>query len=260
MIITFSDIQPQFKVRFLDTPDTIRGYITNPSVINSLLAFRPNPFVSTTALPSTAPKRERRKQARPGELLQAALTLFVEKGFAGTRVEEVAARAGVSKGTLFLYFPTKEDLFKALVQDTLVQSVNEGMAAVAQFEGSSAELLERLMLQWWERHGNTPASGIAKLIMSEARNFPDLAIYFRESVILPAHELIRSVLQRGIDRGEFVPMDTQLVLHSVMSPLIFLVMWRHSIAPVCPDPVLVQPLDFIRSHAQLLLRALSRSS
>ena len=91
------------------------------------------------------PKRERRKQQRPGELLEAALDLFVEKGFAATKSEEVAAKAGVSKGTLFLYFPSKEELFKAVVRENVVKTVTEGALEVANFKGSSADLLKTLM-------------------------------------------------------------------------------------------------------------------
>ena len=93
-------------------------------------------------------KRERRKQYRPGELPEAALDLFVEKGFAATRVEELAARKGVSKGTLFLYFPSKEDLFKAVVRENVVAPVTQGAAEVAQFQGSTSALIEWMMLQW----------------------------------------------------------------------------------------------------------------
>jgi TetR/AcrR family transcriptional regulator len=168
-------------------------------------------------------KRERRKQDRPGELLEAALDLFVEKGFAATRVEEVAARAGVSKGTLFLYFPSKEDLFKAVVRENVVAPVTQGAAEVAQFQGSTSALIEWMMLQWWRRYGATKASGISKLVMSEASNFPDLADFFRTEVIMPAHALVRSALQRGINQGEFRDVNVELTLHSVMSPLLFLV-------------------------------------
>jgi TetR/AcrR family transcriptional regulator len=152
-------------------------------------------------------KRERRKQDRPGELLEAALDLFVEKGFAATRVEEVALRAGVSKGTLFLYFPSKEDLFKAVVRENVVATVAQGAAELAQYQGSASELIERMMLQWWRRYGATKASGISKLVMSEASNFPDLADFFRTEVVTPAHALVRTVLQRGIDLGEFRPVN-----------------------------------------------------
>src|SRR5574343_1755930 len=100
-------------------------------------------------------KRERRKQARPGELLEAALDLFVEKGFAATRAEEVAVRAGVSKGTLFLYFPSKEELFKAVVREHIVRHQTQGAEKIARFEGRSAELLRYLMPEWWRRYGAT---------------------------------------------------------------------------------------------------------
>lgn len=199
-------------------------------------------------------KRERRKEARPGELLEAALDLFVEKGFASTRSEEVAARAGVSKGTLFLYFPSKEELFKAVVRENIVRHQTEGAEEIARFTGTSAEMLEYLMLEWWRRYGATKASGISKLVMSEASNFPDLARFFQEEVVTPGHAMIRSVLQRGIERGEFRALDLDLTVHSVLAPLLFLVTWKHSMAPCCPHPQQIDPETFIRHHAQLLVR------
>jgi TetR/AcrR family transcriptional regulator len=226
------------------------AYITNQSVIK--------PPHLNLADPLAPPKRERRKQDRPGELLEAALDLFVEKGYAATRVEEVAARAGVSKGTLFLYFPSKEDLFKAVVRHNVVAPVTQGAAEVAQFQGSSGDLVEWMMLQWWRRYGATKASGISKLIMSEASNFPDLVDFFRTEVITPAHALVRSALQRGIDQGEFRTVDVDLTLHSVMSPLLFLIMWKHSMGPCCPIHEQIDPEAFISQHAQLLARGLSQ--
>ena len=99
--------------------------------------------------------------ARLSELIEAALSLFVEKGFAATRVEEVAARAGVSKGTLFLYFPSKEDLFKAVVRETVAGRFPEWADELAEFQGDSVELVRYAMHTWWERVGMTPALVIA---------------------------------------------------------------------------------------------------
>lgn len=202
-------------------------------------------------------KRARRKEARPGELLEAALDLFVEKGFAATRAEEVALRAGVSKGTLFIYFPSKEELFKAVVRENLVRHQTEGAQEIARFEGSTPELLEQLMLEWWRRYGATKASGMSKLVMSEASNFPDLARFFQEEVVTPGHAMVRSVLQRGIDRGEFRPVELDVTVHSVMAPLLFLVTWKHAMAPCCPESQQIDPESFIRHHAELLVRGLS---
>src|SRR6478736_9643067 len=148
-------------------------------------------------------RRGRRKEARPGELLDAALDLFVEKGFAATRSEEVAARAGVSKGTLFLYFPSKEELFKAVVRENISGRFAEWNEEFAQFEGSTPDMVRYCMRVWWERIGATRASGITKLIIGEARNFPDIAAFYQQEVIVPGQGLIRRMLQRGVDRGEF---------------------------------------------------------
>ena len=135
-------------------------------------------------------RRARRKDARPGELVDAALALFVEKGFAATRVEEVAARAGVSKGTLFLYFPSKEELFKAVVRENISGRFAEWDEEIKQFQGSSQEMLHYCLHSWWERIGMTAASGITKLVMSEASMFPEIAAFYQQEVIGPGHDLL----------------------------------------------------------------------
>jgi len=202
-------------------------------------------------------KRERRKQDRPGELLEAALDLFVEKGFAATRAEEVAVRAGVSKGTLFLYFPSKEELFKAVVMENVARPVAEGIIEAENFTGNSGELLTWMMLEWWRRYGATKASGISKLMMSEAGNFPELAQFFRSNVIQPAQSLVRLVLQRGIDRGEFRAIDVDNTIYSVMAPLIFLVMEKHSMGACSGAQPSINPEQFITHHADLLVRGMA---
>ena len=204
----------------------------------------------------SVPKRERRKEARPGELLEAALELFVEKGFAATRVEQVAARAGVSKGTLFLYYPTKEDLFKAVVRECISQHVNQGLRELAQFPGSTADLLREFFNRWWTAYGNTPASGLSKLMMSEATNFPELARFYQDEVVAPMGELMRGMLNRGIERGEFRPVDVTQAAHLLIAPLNFLVAWKHSLALCCPPTLAIDPEAFVNLHAELILRGL----
>lgn len=210
-----------------------------------------------SVVPASEPhKRERRKEARPGELLEAALDLFVEKGYAATRAEEVAVRAGVSKGTLFLYFTSKEELFKAVVRENLARTVSEGASALEGFDGPTGDLLTHLMQQWWTRYGATKASGISKLIISEASNFPELARFYQDEVVTPGTDLVRRVLQRGIDRGEFREVDMHHTVHAVMAPLIFLVMWKHSLAPCCGAANTIDPEKFIAQHADLMVRGL----
>jgi len=225
------------------------GYINNPSVSKAMSTL------STSPTPPGA-TRQRRKEARPGELLDAALTLFVEKGFAATRVDEVAARAGVSKGTLFLYYPSKEDLFKAVIHETLAGRFSEWNAEFEAFEGSSAELVHYCLNSWWERIGMTAASGITKLVMSEAGTFPEVAAYYQQTVIDPGHDLLKRILQRGVDSGEFRPMNLEYAVYSLIAPMIFLLTWKHSMAPCCPPSQQIEPVAFIDSQVNLLLHGM----
>ncbi|HSI55695.1 MAG: TetR/AcrR family transcriptional regulator [Ramlibacter sp.] len=201
-------------------------------------------------------KRERRKEARPGELLDAALELFVEKGFAATRAEEVAARAGVSKGTLFLYFPSKEELFKAVVRENISGRFQEWNEEFQTFEGSSADMVRACMKIWWERVGATRASGITKLIISEARNFPDIAAFYQQEVIKPGTDLIQRILQRGVDRGEFHVHDMEYATFSISAPMIFLIMMKHSMGVCMPAGYPLDPERYIDSQVETLLNGL----
>jgi len=182
-----------------------------------------------TAPPAPPSARQRRKEARPQELLEAALSLFVEKGFAATRSEEVAARAGVSKGTLYLYYPSKEELFKAVVRESLGTKIAEGVAELGKHQGSMAELLTWMLWSWWERLGLTPAGGIHKIMMSEAGNFPELAAFYTTEVIEPSCALLAEVVQRGIASGEFRDVDPDATVMVLIGPVLHLVLHQHSI-------------------------------
>lgn len=203
-----------------------------------------------------APRRGRRKEARPGELLDAALDLFVEKGFAATRVEEVAARAGVSKGTLFLYFPSKEELFKAVVRKNIAGRFAEWDLELEAYEGTSNELVQYCFQTWWERVGSTKAAGLGKLMLSEANNFPEIADFYRREVIEPGHRLIRRILQRGMDRGELRPLDLDHAVYCVLAPLMFLTISQPSPSLCILDPERFSPEKYIRLQADNVLQGL----
>ena len=205
-----------------------------------------------------AHKRERRKEARPGELLEAALDLFVEKGYAATRAEEVAVRAGVSKGTLFLYFPSKEELFKAVVRHNVSSLIVEGAAIVEAFDGSTSDLLMMLFGVWWDRVGGTQTGGLHKVVLAEVRNFPELAQFYADEVIVPAHRLFEGVIQRGIDRGEFRPVNLLHVAHAVMAPMIFLMLHQHSFGACPAHGPDMDPKATLMAHADLILHGLRR--
>ncbi len=208
---------------------------------------------------SPAPIRhERRKDARPGELLAAALDLFVEKGYAATRVEQVAHRAGVSKGTLFLYFASKEELFKAVVRENISGRFSQWNAEFEAFEGSTADMLQQCMSLWWQRQGNCKVSGISKLMLSEGKNFPELAQFYQRDVIRPAQLLIRRILQRGVDRGEFAPIDMKYGVYAVLAPMIFMQLLMHSNSANfdAADAFQLVPEEFLAAQMHTLLDGL----
>jgi AcrR family transcriptional regulator len=201
--------------------------------------------------------RQRRKQARPQELLDAALELFVEKGYAATRTDEVAQRAGVSKGTLYLYYPSKEELFKAVVRHNLSSLIAEGEELAGAFAGSSSDLLATLMRIWWERVGSTSAAGIHKIVLAEVRNFPEMAQFYTDEVIIPADRLFSGCVARGIEQGEFRAMPVHEVAHALIAPLIFMAVHRHSFG-ACPvhGGVDIEPCMMLQTHLDLVLRGL----
>ncbi len=206
-----------------------------------------------------APIRQRRKEARPQELLDAALALFVEKGFAATRIDDVAQRAGVSKGTLYLYYSSKEELFKAVVRHNLGGLITAGQEALSQFPGSTSELMSHLLRTWWQRVGSTPAAGIHKIVLAEARNFPELAQFYSDEVVLPANALLCAVVQRGIDLGEFRAMPLAHVAQALIAPLIYISLHQHSVGACgvhgCAD---LDPMEQVEVHLDLVLRGLQR--
>ncbi|MCE2867051.1 MAG: TetR/AcrR family transcriptional regulator [Oxalobacteraceae bacterium] len=185
------------------------------------------------------PRWERRKDARPQELLAAALDLFVERGYAATRLDEVAARAGVSKGTLYLYFENKEELFKAVVRENMVPPLADAEELINNFEGHSSHLLRLCIDGWWQRIGATKLSGISKLMMAE-------------SVVSRGGALLARIIERGVALDEFRPVDTTMATRVIIAPMLMLTMWRHSLNACHLDPI--DPDAFLDCLVDLLTR------
>ena len=202
--------------------------------------------------------RRRRKDARPAELLEAALTLFVEKGFAATRSEEVAKAAGVSKGTLYLYFPSKEELLKAVIQHFLGTEIEAGVQEAAAADGPTAQAMEQLLVAWWTRIYEGPASGVFKLVITEIRNFPEIGDFWVERVVRPGEQIVSSLLRRGIERGEFSPaVDIDFAVHSMLMPMILLCVHKHSFAACGIAKELdLDPVAFMKAHFRLIFTGL----
>jgi AcrR family transcriptional regulator len=203
-----------------------------------------------------APLRRRQKEARPQQLLDAALVLFVEKGFAATRAEEVAQRAGVSKGTLYLYYQSKEELLKAVIREHLGSRIAAGAALAERHRGPMADLLREVFSRWWLEMLDSPTSGVFKLIITEVRNFPDLAEFYHREVVLPGEQLIARIVQRGVDSGEFDDLDVAGVVHSLILPMVMLCLHKHSLGACAAHHENFDPHAFIGSHIDLVIRGL----
>ena len=206
-------------------------------------------------LDRTDKPRHRRKEARPRELLDAALALFVEKGFAGSRAEDIAARAGVSKATLYLYFASKDDLIKRLIADGFSSHVGIEEREITD-DMASGELLRDALTAWRSALMEADAGGILKLVCTEVRSFPGLADLWSRDLIEPARRLVSRLVLRGIARGEFRRVDPDVVVYALVSPLIVMCLHRHAISPhVAPDSLTSFP-ELFSHHLEFVLEGL----
>lgn len=205
------------------------------------------------------PRWQRRKEARPAELLAAALEIFVERGYAGTRLDDVAARAGVSKGTLYLYYANKEELFKAVVRVGLVSPLTRARELVDHASGTSVDLLRTFVRGWWEKIGASSHSGIQKLMIAEAANFPEIARFYIEEVLLPGQATMARIIERGIERGEFRPVDPAQVAHLMAAPFLMISVWRHGFGHAMRGefPTLSNAPALLETHIEMLSRGLA---
>jgi len=199
---------------------------------------------------AAAKPRQRRKEARPAELLAAALEVFGEKGFAATRLEEIAARAGVSKGTVYLYFESKEALFKAAIEAAMTPAVEAVEAIANDPTRPAAELLRCFIFGWWERIGTTSLGAVPKLLVAESANFPEVARWFHETIISRAQRAVARLIEIGIERGEFRPVDPMLAARIVFAPMFSIIVWRRAFGHFMPD--LPDPKRFLDEAITML--------
>ena len=164
----------------------------------------------------------RRKAARPGELVRAALDAFVEKGFAATRLDDIAARAGVSKGTIYLYFQSKEVLFKAVIEAGLAPAVATALAAPAtKTDRPAIERLCNFCAAWRRIMDETPMASLLKLLVAESGNFPEVVSWFDNSIVRPAKKAMADIVAAGIACGDFRPIPTEMA-----AEMFFALMWQ----------------------------------
>ncbi len=204
--------------------------------------------------PVPPPKWQRRKEERPSEILAAAAETFVEHGYAATKLDEVARRAGVTKGTLYIYFEGKEALFKAVVRENIVPLLLSAEQSLGDEGAPADQLLRDLMYNWWRGMNAAHLGGIPKLVMSESANFPELAQIWFDEVVVRGRELFGQVLRRGIARGTFRPVDVDLAVRVFLAPVLMAAIWKHSMVACEKDGFPVE--DYLRISLDILLRGL----
>lgn len=198
--------------------------------------------------------RRRRPKARPAEILAAALELFTERGFAATRLEDVASRAGLSKAAIYLYFKDKTSLLKAIVQATVAPNIGLVAELIGQHQGPVAPLLRQLLSVLAGRMQESRLPDIIKLVISESRAHPEIGRFYLENVIGKALPLFESLIEKGIASGEFRPVDPHLTVKCLVGPMLLGAIWTSVFVPIGAKPV---DLAGLASHdADLIIRAL----
>jgi AcrR family transcriptional regulator len=200
------------------------------------------------------PGRQRRKEARPGEIAAAALDLFTEKGFAATRMQDVATRAGIAKGTLYLYFPTKEELFFAVVREALLPRLASIEAWVAAQSLPAPEVL-RGMLEHARKLGRGGVAAIPRLVLAEAGRNKAIARFYAEEVVARGMLVVAGVLARGMARGEFRAVNPMAMAPVVFAPVLLGLVWRDTIGRHAKGPL--DPGAMLEAHAENLLLGLA---
>jgi len=214
--------------------------------------------VSLAANPE--PRWRRLPEERPAQIIKAALTEFGERGLAGARLDDIAKRAGLSKGTIYLYFPNKEELFREMVRYTVVSQIEESERQFGEIAGSATEALTLFMRTFWSFIRSSQFAPLFRLIHAEVHNYPDLAQFYAEEVVTRRHRLIASIIARGVNTGEFRDVDPSVAARMLTAPFVIHGLWcTHrecfsSVAAETDEQVLEELMQFylsaIRPDAQ----------
>lgn len=183
-------------------------------------------------LPQGEPKFRRRKEARPAEIVEAAMAVFAERGFAAAKLDEIAARAGVSKGAVYLYFETKEAVFRAVVGQAIAPNILMVKAMAEAHPGPFADLIRGLAGHIGRVAETTQLGGVVKMVIAEARNFPELARIWHDELIAHALGAVSGAIANAQARGEVRPGDPRIYALQLISPLLVSVIWRETFVPV----------------------------
>ena len=205
----------------------------------------------------TRPKWRRRKDARPAEIVAAAYAVFAEKGFAAAKLDEIAARAGVSKGALYLYFETKQDIFEAVVHDAIAPNIATIETMADAFPGRFEDLVRMLAPNLAQLAATSSLGKVMKMVIGESGNFPELARIWHDQLIARALGVLTRLVERAQRRGEVRPGDARNYAVSLMSPMLVAVIFRETFAPVGGKPFDIPAL--MQQHIETVLPGLLAS-
>lgn len=200
------------------------------------------------------PRWRRRSEERPEQICAAALEVFAERGFAAAKVDEIARRAGVSKGTLYLYFADKAELFRAVVRSAVSPNVDAIREAVVGSDMPFVELYPMLLARVATMTTHVPVGAVAKMVIGESRNFPELATVWHDEVVAKGLAAITALVERAQQRGEIEPGDARLYVFSMVAPILMGVLWREILEPAGGAPTDIEKLA--RQHARALLNGM----
>lgn len=197
-------------------------------------------------------RTKRRKEERPQEIVQAAFEEFSESGFSATRLDDVARRAGVAKGTIYLYFESKEELFKAVVENKVVAVFESIREEIAPGTGSVEAHMRRFLPALAHRIVDSEIGAILSLIVAEGHRFPDLAQFYYERVIRVGLDNVSDTLRRGVEAGEFRDAEVRKFPQLLMAPMIMAIIWKAIYEPF--DPL---ELDgYLSAHLDVLFNGI----
>ena len=207
-----------------------------------------------TDRPVTNP-RTRRPEDRPSEILAAALDLFAEKGFSATRMEDVAARAGLSKAAIYLYFKDKMALLQALVAEMAGANVAMARGIAESHEGPVGPLIATVLGFMARQLRDTRFPDLLKVVISESRAHPDIGRLYLDSVVRLGLPIFEDLIRRGIATGEFRSLDPALTVKAMIAPMLLAAIWKTVLQPIGAEPLDIEALA--TQHIDIFLKGIS---
>ncbi len=200
----------------------------------------------------TKPRYRRRKEERPAEITQAAMETFAEHGYAAARVDDVAKRAGISKGLLYLYFKTKEELFKAVIRSVVVPRIDALRTAITDSDLSAEEFLRGPFLEFIQKLPDSPARIVVRLLVAEGPKHPDLTAYYYEQVVSGGMDALRQLINKGVKQGEFRKSQLDEFPQLLVAPVLVSIIWK----TLFEKHLALDTDKLLQTHIDLILTAI----